>query len=273
MPAPCLFRVGASRYTPGHDLMLTSSQRGGERTCILTLKTTWGVAVADQNDGAFVRTFSGVLIGLTVLAIVIFILALFVGGMDKSTAMGRAELERERVAANLAPVAQLRVAEPAPEPEPAPEVAEPAPEPEPAPEVAEPVVEPEPAPEVAEVAPEPEPAPDVAEPEEAPAVVEEVPAVVAAGLAASADPDAGSGTYNAYCAACHIAGVLNAPMAGSNEAWAPLFADRGFEGLHQNAINGVNAMPARGGNPALSDDEIRDAIAYMLRDASVDYTQ
>jgi cytochrome c5 len=31
-----------------------------------------------------------------------------------------------------------------------------------------------------------------------------------------------------------------------------------------NAINGINVMPPKGGNPSLSDEQIRAAVEFML---------
>src|SRR5690606_40872029 len=64
--------------------------------------------------------------------------------------------------------------------------------------------------------------------------------------------------YAATCAACHGTGVAGAPTLGDTAAWAPLL-EKGYETLLQNAINGINAMPPRGGNPNLSDLEVARA--------------
>ena len=67
------------------------------------------------------------------------------------------------------------------------------------------------------------------------------------------------------CAACHQAGVLGAPKTGDKADWGKrLAAAGGFDGLVGHAINGKNQMPARGGNPDLSDDEMKAAVKLML---------
>jgi cytochrome c5 len=74
--------------------------------------------------------------------------------------------------------------------------------------------------------------------------------------------------YTSVCAACHDAGVLEAPKTGSKEDWEPRFA-QGLDTLVDHAVNGINAMPAKGGNPNLSDDDIRKAIVYMLEKSDI----
>jgi cytochrome c5 len=76
-------------------------------------------------------------------------------------------------------------------------------------------------------------------------------------------PKSGDQVYASACAACHGTGVLNAPKLGSNDDWAPRQA-QGVDTLYNHAINGFNAMPARGGNSALSDDEVKAAVDHML---------
>ena len=72
------------------------------------------------------------------------------------------------------------------------------------------------------------------------------------------------------CNACHTAGVLDAPKDGDKAAWAARAAAAGgLDGLTASAIKGKNAMPARGGNPDLSDDEIKAAVQEMLKHAGV----
>lgn len=70
-----------------------------------------------------------------------------------------------------------------------------------------------------------------------------------------------------YCAACHQAGVLGAPVTGNAEKWGALLADKGLDQLVANAIDGIGQMPARGGNPALSDDDIRKTVKWMLEES------
>lgn len=69
--------------------------------------------------------------------------------------------------------------------------------------------------------------------------------------------------YNNVCSACHAAAVLGAPQPGSAEIAAR--AGAGMDAMIQNALNGINAMPARGGRPDLSDEQIKATIEYMLK--------
>lgn len=73
----------------------------------------------------------------------------------------------------------------------------------------------------------------------------------------------GEAIVNTTCAACHIAGVLNAPKLGNKTDWQARI-DKGIDVLHQNAVKGFQAMPAKGGNPNLSDQEVIAAVDYML---------
>ena len=40
--------------------------------------------------------------------------------------------------------------------------------------------------------------------------------------------------------------------------------EKGVDTLYSSALNGFNMMPARGGNPSLSDDDIKAAVDHML---------
>jgi cytochrome c5 len=73
----------------------------------------------------------------------------------------------------------------------------------------------------------------------------------------------GSAVYAGLCKACHEAGVAGAPIAGGDQM-AVRLEEKGLETLVSNAINGINAMPARGGNPALTDAQIQAAVEFML---------
>ncbi|MDR9425009.1 MAG: c-type cytochrome [Marinobacter sp.] len=88
-------------------------------------------------------------------------------------------------------------------------------------------------------------------------------AAAAPAQAASSGPRSGQAVYDAACSACHASGVAGAPIMGDADAWAPRI-DKGMETLTNHALNGFNAMPARGACSDCSDDEIVAAIEYMV---------
>jgi cytochrome c5 len=73
----------------------------------------------------------------------------------------------------------------------------------------------------------------------------------------------GKVVYEKTCAACHATGIAGAPKVGDKAAWAEHLAE-GTEHLVQTAIKGKGAMPPKGGNTALSEEEIRAAVNYMI---------
>ncbi len=84
------------------------------------------------------------------------------------------------------------------------------------------------------------------------------------------EPYTADQVYAQACAACHDAGVLNAPKVGDKGDWAKRSAAiGGLDGLTASAIKGKNSMPARGGNPDLSDEEIKAAVQQMLEKSGV----
>ena len=101
-----------------------------------------------------------------------------------------------------------------------------------------------------------------------PAQTAAVAPAAAKGPAPSAEVLAqGEKIYTTTCLACHGAGVLGAPKLGDKALWAPRIA-KGMDTLYTNSINGINMMPARGGNAALKDDELKAAVDYMVSKAS-----
>jgi cytochrome c5 len=93
------------------------------------------------------------------------------------------------------------------------------------------------------------------------------PAAEAAPAAAPAPTETaaldGKTIYDGTCAVCHNTGVAGALKLGDKAAWAP-HVGHGVEHLTEIAIKGVRAMPPRGGNARLSDDEVKAAVAYMV---------
>lgn len=85
----------------------------------------------------------------------------------------------------------------------------------------------------------------------------------AAAVKADSKPRDGAAVYNAVCMACHASGAAGAPKAGDKAAWAPRIAT-GSAALIKSAINGKNAMPAKGGNPDLSDAEVKAAVEHLV---------
>ena len=77
----------------------------------------------------------------------------------------------------------------------------------------------------------------------------------------------GRKVYQASCVACHGAGIAGAPMVGNAAAWVSRI-EAGADSLYTNAINGFQGssgvMPGKGGNAALSDDEVKAAVDYMV---------
>ena len=79
----------------------------------------------------------------------------------------------------------------------------------------------------------------------------------------------GEAVFTAVCTSCHTAGVLGAPKIDDKAAWQPRVA-QGLDGLLKNAVNGKNSMPARGGDPTITDEELTNAIVYMTGKAGFD---
>ncbi|HZV61138.1 MAG TPA: c-type cytochrome [Methylophilaceae bacterium] len=94
---------------------------------------------------------------------------------------------------------------------------------------------------------------------------------VAQSGAASGGAINGEQIVNTSCAACHGTGALNSPKIGDKAAWGPRIA-KGYKTLIDHAINGFNMMPARGGNPDLSDAEVAHAVAFMANKAGANFT-
>ena len=73
----------------------------------------------------------------------------------------------------------------------------------------------------------------------------------------------GEKVYRGICFSCHDMGIAQAPQLGKATAWEARIA-AGMDSLYNNSINGKGIMPAKGGNPSLSDDEIKAAVDWMV---------
>jgi cytochrome c5 len=75
----------------------------------------------------------------------------------------------------------------------------------------------------------------------------------------------GGTIFGNLCTGCHTAGVGGAPKLVKAE-WAARIA-QGNDVLHKHAIEGyknVGVMPAKGGNPALTDEQVIATVDWML---------
>lgn len=85
-------------------------------------------------------------------------------------------------------------------------------------------------------------------------------------LAAKPDLNHGKKIYTQVCAMCHASGIAGAPKFGDHAAWKDRIAE-GLPTLEEHAIKGFNGMPPRGGNASLSDADVKDAVAYMVKNS------
>lgn len=91
-----------------------------------------------------------------------------------------------------------------------------------------------------------------------------------AGSGLAAELEQGKHVFQESCIACHGIGVAGAPELGDRSAWAPRIA-KGMQTLVKHAIDGfqgeTGVMPAKGGYPDLSDEQVAAAVRYMVEKA------
>ncbi len=82
----------------------------------------------------------------------------------------------------------------------------------------------------------------------------------------------GKKVYSKVCIACHMTGVAGAPALKDKARWTEIAA-KGMKQLHHDAINGFTGkhgvMPPKGTCNDCSDQDLYDAVAYMLKTAGV----
>lgn len=80
----------------------------------------------------------------------------------------------------------------------------------------------------------------------------------------------GRNVYRVTCSACHAPEnvMVSAPKLGDSREWRRRASPdaAGLERLTEHALNGIGAMPPKGGNPALSRAQIQSAIEYMRQE-------
>lgn len=87
--------------------------------------------------------------------------------------------------------------------------------------------------------------------------------------AMAGEDDLGKSTYDGLCISCHGSGIPGIPQLGDTAAWVARI-EQGDAVLYEHAIVGYVGgssgmmMPAKGGNPSLSDEAVMAAVDYML---------
>lgn len=84
----------------------------------------------------------------------------------------------------------------------------------------------------------------------------------------SAELSEGRKIWMDNCEGCHGYGIAGAPIPMRTRDWAPR-VDKARDELYQHALQGFfgpddTYMPARGGNESLTDEEVIQAVNYMV---------
>lgn len=96
------------------------------------------------------------------------------------------------------------------------------------------------------------------------------------GHSVAIDPNApkvemtGEQVYNEVCAGCHGSGALGSPKFKERGDWGKRIG-QGYDTLLSHALKGFNKMPARGGEPDLTDLEVARGIVYMTNAAGANF--
>ncbi len=89
-------------------------------------------------------------------------------------------------------------------------------------------------------------------------------AAAAVASASAGEPRSGEQVYSSSCFTCHATGAAGAPKLGDAAAWAARIDARGVDGMYNSAINGFQAMPAKGLCMDCSEDEIKASVDHIL---------
>ena len=88
----------------------------------------------------------------------------------------------------------------------------------------------------------------------------------------TANIENGKAIYEKTCIACHMTGVAGAAALTDKERWQAS-ADRGMKTLHEHSMKGYQGdfgvMPEKGTCVDCSDQDMFDAVSYILKEAGV----
>jgi cytochrome c5 len=80
----------------------------------------------------------------------------------------------------------------------------------------------------------------------------------------SARSSAGKLTFEKYCSVCHQDGIAGAPKFRNAADWKPRLDKNTIDQLLAVANKGLNAMPVKGTCTECTDEDLKNAIQYML---------
>ncbi|MGQ0547781.1 MAG: c-type cytochrome [Betaproteobacteria bacterium] len=92
------------------------------------------------------------------------------------------------------------------------------------------------------------------------------------GAGAAPGSRSGEEIVKAVCAACHQGGIANAPKLGDRKAWAPHIKE-GLKQMVATVIKGKGAMPPKGGDASLTEEEITRAVVHMANQAGAKFKE
>lgn len=75
---------------------------------------------------------------------------------------------------------------------------------------------------------------------------------------------AAKATFEQYCSVCHQDGIAGAPKFRNPKDWQPRLAKSTIDELVISATKGINAMPMKGTCMDCTDEDLKNAIQYML---------
>ena len=78
--------------------------------------------------------------------------------------------------------------------------------------------------------------------------------------------DDGASTYKLVCSSCHESGVHNAPKLEEKVEWIPRIR-KGMDALYASTVNGKCELSVKVLRKDLSDEDIKDAVDYMVSQA------
>jgi len=99
------------------------------------------------------------------------------------------------------------------------------------------------------------------------AAAQEAAKAAAASQVAYGGTTDGKTIFGNLCHSCHETGAGGAPKLSDKGAWTPRVA-QGLDTLIKHATEGFTGkagiMPAKGGNPALTDEQVKATVQWML---------